>query len=130
MFLTERNWVFDTNFNFLIPKYLQTNVVDLKYFKLLVMLDQIVKVWISKVYIIRLKRRNRLSFHFSLETKAWPLVLDVFERIYLVLRRVSIFPEKISILQMEWSGNLLRINRNSGIFPDQMETGMFAVYVT
>ena len=39
------NRAFDTNFNFLIPLTLQPNVVDLRYFKLWIMLNQIIQVW-------------------------------------------------------------------------------------
>ena len=35
-------WVFATNFDFLIPISLQPNVVDLGYFKLWTLLDQII----------------------------------------------------------------------------------------
>ena len=37
--ILKRNWVFATNSDFLIPIYLQPNVVDLRYFKLWIMLD-------------------------------------------------------------------------------------------
>ena len=37
----QRNWVFVTNSDFLIPISLQPNVVDLRYFKLWILLDQI-----------------------------------------------------------------------------------------
>jgi len=38
----QRNWVFATNSDFLIPKTLQPNVADLKYFKLWILFDQII----------------------------------------------------------------------------------------
>ena len=38
----ERNWVFATNFDFIILIYLQPNVEDLRYFKLWILLDQII----------------------------------------------------------------------------------------
>ena len=38
----QRNWVFVTNSDFLIPISLQPNVVDLRYFKLWILLDQII----------------------------------------------------------------------------------------
>ena len=51
----KRNWVFATNSDFQIPVTLQPNVVDLIYFKLWILLAQIIQVEISKVYIIRLQ---------------------------------------------------------------------------
>ena len=38
----QRNWVFATNSNIPIPISWQPNVVDLRYFKLLILLDQII----------------------------------------------------------------------------------------
>ena len=40
-----RNWVFATNSDFLITISLQPNVVDLRYFKLWILLNQIIRVW-------------------------------------------------------------------------------------
>ena len=46
MFLDiERNWVFATNSDFLITISLEPNVADLRYFKLWILLDQIIWVW-------------------------------------------------------------------------------------
>ena len=42
---SQRSWVFDTNSDFLIPISLQPNVVDLRYFKLWILLHQIILVW-------------------------------------------------------------------------------------
>ena len=41
----ERNWVFETNSDFLITISLEPDVADLRYFKLLILLDQIIWVW-------------------------------------------------------------------------------------
>ena len=41
----KRNWVFVTNFDFLITISLEPNVVDLRYFKLWILLNQIIRVW-------------------------------------------------------------------------------------
>ena len=41
----QRNWVFATNSDFLITISLEPNVVDLNYFKLWILLDQIIWVW-------------------------------------------------------------------------------------
>ena len=41
----ERNWVFASNSDILIPSFLKHNVVGLRYFKLWMMLDKIIKVW-------------------------------------------------------------------------------------
>ena len=40
-----RNWVFATNSDFLISISLEPNVADLRYFKLWILLDQIIWVW-------------------------------------------------------------------------------------
>ena len=45
MNLKQRKWVFATSTDFLILIYLQPNVVDLRYFKLRILLDQIIWVW-------------------------------------------------------------------------------------
>ena len=42
MTLKQRKWVFATSTDFLILIYLQLNVVDLRYFKLWILLDQII----------------------------------------------------------------------------------------
>jgi len=44
-FKFERNWVFASNSDILIPSFLKHNVVELRYFKLGIMLDKIIKVW-------------------------------------------------------------------------------------
>ena len=41
----QRNWVFVTNSAFLNPISLEPNVVDLRYFKLWILLIQIIRVW-------------------------------------------------------------------------------------
>ena len=41
----ERNWVFVTNSDFLITMSFEPNVSDLRYFKLWILLDQIIWVW-------------------------------------------------------------------------------------
>ena len=41
----QRNWVFATNSDFLITITLEPNVADLRYFKLWILLDQIIWVW-------------------------------------------------------------------------------------
>jgi len=41
----QRNWVFATNSDFLIPIFLEPNFADLWYFKLWILLDQIIWVW-------------------------------------------------------------------------------------
>ena len=43
--LHQRNWVFATNSDFLITISLEPNVADLRYFKLWILLDQIIWVW-------------------------------------------------------------------------------------
>ena len=52
----QRNWVFATNCDFIIPISLDSNVVDLWYFKQWLLLDQITKFEISKVYDIGFQR--------------------------------------------------------------------------
>ena len=41
----KRNWVFGPNSDFLITMSLEPNVLDLTYFKLWIMLNQIIRVW-------------------------------------------------------------------------------------
>ena len=55
--------------NFPIPISDQAKVVDLRYFKIYILLDQ--KIWeISKVYIIRLQRyMGILPFEFAAKTQ-------------------------------------------------------------
>ena len=43
--IKRRNWVFATNSDFLIPISLHPNVLDLRFFKLWILLDQIITVW-------------------------------------------------------------------------------------
>ena len=73
-----KEFVFDKNYNFLIPLYLLLNVVDLRYFKLIILFDQIIKFWNTKglhyqilkfvkfefVPIWLLDRENFLKNHF------------------------------------------------------------------
>ena len=54
--IKERNWVIATNSYFLITISLKPNVMDLKYFKLWIMLNQVVNVTLSNVYAIILQR--------------------------------------------------------------------------
>ena len=42
---TQRNWVFATNSDFLFTISLEPNVADLRYFKLWILLDQVIWVW-------------------------------------------------------------------------------------
>ena len=42
-FNSKRNWFFATNSDFKIPEFLHPNVADLRYFKLWILLDQIIK---------------------------------------------------------------------------------------
>ena len=44
-FALQRNWVFATNSDFLIPISLRPDVVDLRYFKVRTLFDQITVVW-------------------------------------------------------------------------------------
>ena len=41
----KRNWVFATNSDFLILISYEPNVIDLRYFKLWILLDQVILVW-------------------------------------------------------------------------------------
>ena len=45
VYRAQRNWIFATNSDFLITISLEPNVVYLKYFKLGILLDQIIWVW-------------------------------------------------------------------------------------
>ena len=42
---SQKSWVFATNSDFLISISLQPNAVDLRYFKLLILINKITKVW-------------------------------------------------------------------------------------
>ena len=74
-----RNWVFATKSDFLIPIPLQRNVVNLRYFKLWIMLDTIIFVWnikglhhlVAKIYGLEsLSLWQRLnSFTFTKEQR-------------------------------------------------------------
>ena len=44
-FKSERNWVFATNSDFIITISLEPNVVDLRYFKLWILLTTLIWVW-------------------------------------------------------------------------------------
>jgi len=72
------NWVFATNSDFLITISLEPNVADLRYFKLLILLDQIIWIWnikglqhgVLKIlrfkYLILLQRLNFFRENFAL----------------------------------------------------------------
>ena len=47
--------------------------------------------------------------------------------VYIISRRVSIFPEKEFPLWKWNDPEICCVNRNSGIIPDQMKTGMFSL---
>ena len=51
--IVKRNWVFATNSDFLISISLEPNVVDPRYFKLWILLDQIFWAWNIKGFYIR-----------------------------------------------------------------------------
>ena len=68
------------------PLSLQANVVDLRYFKLGILLDKIVKVWIIKSYTIQLQRHliKKLSLwhkHSSFVKKKTKKVLKSNENV-------------------------------------------------
>ena len=72
------NWVFATNSDFLITISLEPNVADLRYFKLWILLDQIIWIWnikglqhrVLKIlrfkYLILLQRLNSFRENFAL----------------------------------------------------------------
>ena len=43
--IPQRNWVFDTNSDFIITLSLEPNVADLRYFKIWILLNQIIWIW-------------------------------------------------------------------------------------
>ena len=55
---SKRDWVFGTNSDFLIPVSLQPGVVDRRYFKQWVMLDQIIEVWYIKGLHLQVEKRK------------------------------------------------------------------------
>ena len=66
----ERNWVFATNSDFLITISLEQNVANLRYFKLWILLDQIIWVWNikgllnSKINLL-FKNKNKVTTLYS-----------------------------------------------------------------
>ena len=69
----KRNQVFATNSNFLIPISLRHNFVDLRYFKLWILLDQIFWIWnikglqhqIPKVYIFEFVPKTQFLYKLT-----------------------------------------------------------------
>ena len=62
--VNQRNWVFATNSDFLISISLQLNIVYIWYFKLWIMLDQIIKLWNIKGFnhqVVKIQKVNNLS---------------------------------------------------------------------
>ena len=83
----QKDWVFASNSDFLIPISLQLDVVELYYIVLWILLDQIVKVWnckglhhqIAKVYTTKLHRFKDLSLWTKLNSSITTLLqLDIF----------------------------------------------------
>ena len=128
----QRNWVFHTN-NVLIPKSLQPNVVDLRYFKLLVLLYQIVNVWkikglqdhVAKIYIgigklkfvakIQLiyKLRMSIKFYIHIQNVSLQKVLN---------KRTSVLGKVLFILASKLSIAIFRSNwRNKSLFPGALQ---------
>ena len=72
----QSNWVFVTNSSFLIPISLQHNVVDLRYFKRWILLDEKIQVWnikglhhqVEKIYVVCYKDSIPL---LQYETEDW-----------------------------------------------------------
>jgi len=60
--LKQRNWVFATNSDFLITISLEPNVADLIYFKLWILLDQIIWVWNIKGLQLRVLKISRFKY--------------------------------------------------------------------
>ena len=60
----QRNWVFVTNSDFIIPISLQSNFVDVRYFKLWILLDQITYVGYNN-FSQSIKFANVESLYFS-----------------------------------------------------------------
>ena len=70
-----RNWVVAPNSDFLIPISLQLNLKDHRYFKLGIMLDQIIKVLNVKGFqrriLLLLYDKNELSIFVNLLLNNW-----------------------------------------------------------
>ena len=70
LLVKQRNCVFATNSDFLIPISLEPNVVDLRDFKLWIMLDQTIKVWnIYRFAPTRCKVKEIWKFEFVAKTE-------------------------------------------------------------
>ena len=63
----QRNWVFATNSDFLITISLEPNVTDLRYFKLWILLNQIIRVWNIKGLQHRFLKILGLKYLISLQ---------------------------------------------------------------
>ena len=88
LIIKQRNWVFATNSDFLITLSLEPNVADLRYFKLLILLNLIIWVWnikglqhrVLKIlrikYLILFKRLNSFVFNAGLELI--PSIINIY----------------------------------------------------
>ena len=63
----QRNWVFATNSDFLITISLEPNVTDLRYFKLWILWNQIIRVWNIKGLQHRFLKILGLKYLISLQ---------------------------------------------------------------
>ena len=95
-----RNWVFVTNSDFLITISLEPNVADLRYFKLWILLDQIIWVWNIKglqprvIKILRFKYLILFQRLNSYSPKFW----TVFWRIKMIKISIMFWLRKIKVL--------------------------------
>ena len=78
----ERNWVFATNSDFLITISLEPNVVDSRYFKLWILLDQIFRAWNIKgskdirVWIFEIVTKTQFLWIYYLPLRNKALLLE------------------------------------------------------
>jgi len=89
---SQRNWVFATKSDFMITISLETNFIDLRYFKLWILLNQIIRVWnikglqlrVLKIlmfkYLILFQRLNSFVCIWALSYSVW----DVFNKFLLI----------------------------------------------
>jgi len=69
MGFNQRNWVFATNSDILITTSLQPNVLDLRFFKFWILLDQIFK-------FCNIKDKLQLAYKDKEDQKIWVLAND------------------------------------------------------
>ena len=74
--IVKRNWVFATNSDFLISISFEPNVVDPRYFKLWILLDQIFWAWNIKGFFTSCSKRYRGLNNLVFRKDSFPLKIS------------------------------------------------------